>query len=141
MKVYNFEVEILQPSYIPPWGGGENNSIMPVIGGGKGWCSSLTWLDTSLVFVSLLVCVCACASSPALFRSLELTTTTLPSFFISSSLPLPIFVLGRPKTLQVLSSHHVYWRRHFPFDLVSLDAQTPAGLYRSLEGVELRGGP
>ena len=41
--------------------------------------------------------VCVCASSPALFRSLELTTTTLPSFFISSSLPLPIFVLGRPK--------------------------------------------
>ena len=28
-----------------------------------------------------------------------------------------------------------------PFDLVSLDAQTPAGLYRSLEGVELGGGP
>ena len=58
--------------------------------------------------------VCVCASSPTLFRSLELTTTTLPSFFISSSLPLPIFVLGRPKTLQVLSSHHVYWMRHFP---------------------------
>ena len=40
------EFEILQPSYIPPGVGGENNSILPVIGGGKGWCGSLTWLDT-----------------------------------------------------------------------------------------------
>ena len=85
--------------------------------------------------------VCVCASSPALFRSLELTTTTLPSFFISSSLPLPIFVLGRPKNYRYCLPTMSTGGGISPFDLVSLGAQTPAGLYRSLEGVELGGGP
>ena len=95
-------------------------------------------IESSLC-VSFSVCVCAHPLPPSFALWSSLPPPSPPFSF----LPLCLFRFSSwavQRTTGIVFPPCLL-EAAFPLDLVSLDTQTPAGLYRSLEGVELGGGP